>query len=107
MAIFQGVMEEELERNLRKQEAFQAELSMHPKGYLSICRIGGVDYVYRKHREGKKVVSVYVGLPGSVEVQRAEEERAAYLLAKRSLAELRLEEKRLRRAIKDYAGILK
>ena len=35
MPIFQGVMEEELERNLRKQEAFKAELSAYPKGYLS------------------------------------------------------------------------
>ena len=105
MAIFQGVMEEELERNLRKQDAFKEELSVHPKGYLSICRIGGVDYVYRKHREGKRIISNYIGLPGSEEVRKAEEERKAYLLAKKSLAELRLEEKRLKRAIKNYAGI--
>jgi len=105
MPIFQGVMEEELERNLRKQDAFKAEISAHPKGYLSVCRIGGVSYVYRKHREGKKIVSVYIGRPGSEEVAQAENEREAYLLAKRSLAELKLEEKRLRRAIKDYAGI--
>ena len=105
MPIFQGVMEEELERNLRKQDAFKAEICAHPKGYLSVCRIGGVSYVYRKHREGKKIVSVYIGRPGSEEVAHAESEREAYLLAKRSLAELKLEEKRLRRAIKDYAGI--
>lgn len=105
MSIFQGVMEEELERNLRKQEAFKAELLAHPKGYLSICRIGGVNYVYRKRREGKKIVSVYIGLPGSEEAVKAESDRQAYLWAKRSLAELKLEEKRLRRAIKDYAGI--
>ena len=104
MSIFQGVMQEELERNLRKQEAFKAELSAHPKGYLSVCRIGGADYVYRKYRDGKKVVSVYVGLPGSKEVEKAKAEREAYLLAKKSLAELRLEEKRLRKAIKDYGG---
>lgn len=104
MPFFQGVMEEELERNLRKQEAFKAELAAHPKGYLSLCRINGVDYIYRKHREGKKIVSVYVGLPGSEEVVKAESEREAYLLAKRSLAELKLEEKRLRRAIRDYSG---
>ena len=103
MSIFQGVMEEELERNLRKQEAFKAELAAHPKGYLSVCRIGGVDYVYRKHREGEKIACVYIGLPGSEEVQKAEDERAAYLLAKRSLAELRTEEKRLRRAIRSYS----
>ena len=104
MSIFQGVMEEELERNLRKQEAFKAELSAYPKGYLSICRIGGADYVYRKHREGKRIVSAYVGLPGSEAVAKAMSDRQAYLLAKRSLAALKLEEKRLRRAIKDYAG---
>ena len=107
MPIFQGVMEEELERNLRKQEAFKAGLSAHPKGYLSICRIGGAPYVYRKHREGGKIVSAYIGLPGSEEVRKAEEDREAYLLAKRSLSELKIEEKRLRRAIKDYAGIRK
>ena len=105
MPIFLGVMEEELERNLRKQDAFKAELSAHPKGYLSLCRIGGADYVYRKYREGRKIVSIYVGTPGSEEVLEAERERDAYLLAKRSLAELKREEKRLRRAIKDYAGI--
>ena len=105
MPIFQGVIEEELERNLRKQETFNAELSAHPKGYLSVCRIGGVSYVYRKHREGKKIISVYIGLPGSEEVAQAESEREAYLLAKRSLAELKKEEKRLRRAIKGYARI--
>ena len=105
MPIFQGVMEEELERNLRKQEAFKKELVAHPKGYLSICRIGGVDYVYRKHREGKRIVSTYIGLPGSDEAKKAEEDRQAYLLAKKSLAELKREEIRLRRAIKEYAGI--
>ncbi len=105
MPIFQGVMEEELERNLRKQEAFKTELLAHPKGYLCICHIGGVNYVYRKHREGKRIVSAYIGLPGSEEVAKAENDREAYLLAKHSLAELKLEEKRLRRAIKYYAGI--
>ena len=107
MPIFQGVMEEELERNLRKQEAFKAELSAYPKGYLSVCNIGGVGYVYRKHREGSKVISIYIGLPGSEAVLKAQKEREAYLLAKRALVELKLEEKRLRRAIKDYAGIRK
>ena len=105
MSIFQGVMEEELDRNLRKQEAFKKELISYPKGYLSICRIGGVDYVYRKHREGKKIISVYIGPPGSEAARKAKMERDAFLMAKRSLAELRLEEKRLRRAIRDYAGI--
>lgn len=103
MSIFQGVMEEELERNLRKQDSFRNELQSLPKGYLSTCRIEGVDYIYRKHRDGKKIVSVYIGLPGNKEVLKAIQDREAYLLAKRSLSDLRLEEKRLRKAIKKYA----
>ncbi len=105
MSVFQGAMEEELERNLRKQKAFEQELSEHPKGYLSVCRIEGIDYIYRKHREGARILSVYIGVPGSEQVKKAEEEREAYLLAKRSLSELKREEKRLRRAIKEYAGM--
>ena len=54
MSIFQGVMEEELERNLRKQDSFRNELQSLPKGYLSTCRIEGVDYIYRKHRDEKR-----------------------------------------------------
>lgn len=107
MGIFQGVMEEELERNLRKQEVFLRELEAGPKGYLSICCIGGAEYVYRKYREGNRVLSHYIGVPGSPAVEEAERQRERYLLAKRSLAELKEEEKRLRRALKQYAGIRK
>lgn len=105
MTIFQGVMEEELVRNLRKQDAFKAELAKHPKGYLSVCHIDGCDYIYRKFRDGNKVISVYVGPLGSEEAEIAQKEREAYLLAKRSLKELKEEEKRLKKAIKDYAKL--
>ena len=105
MAIFYEVMLEELERNLRKQEAFKNELALHPKGYLSICVIGGVPYVYRKWREGSSIRSEYVGVPGDDSVKAAEEDRKAYLFAKSSLAELRKEEKSIRRSIKNYGGV--
>ena len=93
MGIFYEVMLEELERNLRKQEAFKSELALHPKGYLSVCVIGGAPYVYRKWREGNSIRSEYVGVTGDDSVKAAEEDRKAYLLAKSSLAELRYEEK--------------
>lgn len=105
MSIFQGVMEEELERNLRKQDAFRVELAKHSKGYLSICHIVGCDYVYRKHRDDKRIVSVYIGPAGSEKANDAQKEREAYLLARRSLKDLKEEEKRLRKAIKDYAKL--
>lgn len=105
MSIFQGVMEEELERNLRKQNAFKIELAKHARGYLSICHIDGCDYIYRKHRDGKRIVSDYIGPAGSKAAFDAQEERKAYLLARRSLKDLKEEEKRLRKAIKDYAKV--
>ena len=105
VSIFQGVMQEELDRNLRKQEAFHRELASLPKGYLCLCVIDGIPYLYRKHREGKRIVSEYIGKPDDPKSLEAKRHREAYLLAKNSLKELRIEEKRLRKAIKDYAGL--
>ena len=102
MSIFQGVMEDELERNLRKQDAFKKELASYSKGYLSICHINGVDYIYRKRREGKRIISEYIGPVDSEAAETATSERAAYLSAKTALKTLQLEEARLRKAIKSY-----
>ena len=102
MSIFLDVMKEELERNLYKQQAFQNELDSLPKGYLSVCVIGGSSYIYRKRREGNKIVSEYIGVPGDEASQKAEEDREQYLKIKHALKNLKKEEMRLRRAISDY-----
>ena len=102
MSIFLEVMKEELERNLYKQQSFQKQIELLPKGYLSICKIGDKDYLYRKQRIGSKIVSEYVGLPGDENSKKAEEDRKLYLSLKQSLKELKKEEIKLRKAIKDY-----
>ena len=102
MPIFLDVMKEELERNLYKQIAFKEELEKLPSGYLSKCVIGGKSYIYRKKRTGNKIVSEYVGVPGDEEVKKAENDRQDYLNIKQSLKNLKKEEIKLRRAIKDY-----
>ena len=102
MPIFLDVMKEELERNLYKQKSFQRQIELLPKGYLSICKIGDKDYLYRKQRIGNKIVSQYVGLPGDENSKKAEEDRKLYLSLKQSLKELKKEEIKLRKAIKDY-----
>ena len=102
MSIFLDVMKEELDRNLFKQKAFRDELNKLPKGYLSLCSIEGKQYLYRKRREGNHILSEYVGVPGDENSLKAEEERKQYLYIKQSLKELIDEEKRLRRAIKNY-----
>ena len=105
MAIFYEVMLEELDRNLRKQEAFRKELALHPKGYLSVCHIDGKPYVYRKWREKGKIRSQYIGVTGEAKVKAAQEEREAYLLARKSLQLLKNEEISIRGAIKGYGRI--
>lgn len=102
MAIFLDVMKEELERNIYKQNAFKEELKKLPSGYLSQCIIGGKPYIYRKKRIGNKIVSEYVGVPNDELVKKAESDRNDYINIKQSLKRLKEEEKRLRRAIKDY-----
>ena len=107
MSIFLDVMKEELERNLLKQKAFFEELESLPKGYLSICIIGGKKYVYRKRRDKSKILSEYIGVPGDENCKKAEEDRKQYLLLERSLKELKSEEKRLRKAIEKYEKLWK
>ena len=104
MNIFLGIMKEELERNLYKQRAFEEELLSLPKGYLSICNIDGKMYVYRKKRENNKIVSEYIGVPDDEKVKEAKKNRDRYLYIKSAIKDLKAEEIRLRKAIKDYVG---
>ena len=102
MSIFLDIMKEELERNLLKQDAFREELKTLPKGYLSICHIDGKDYVYRKFRENGTIKCEYIGTPGDKSSKKAEIARSQYKEIKEAIKGLKLEEKKLRRAIKSY-----
>lgn len=102
MSIFLDVMKEELERNLYKQGAFKKQFESLPKGYLSECVIDGNKYIYRKRREGSRIVSEYIGILNDDNVKQAIEDRKQYLELKQSIKRLKEEEKRLRKAIKDY-----
>ena len=102
MSIFIDIMKEELDRNLYKQKAFLEQLNSLPKGYLSICKIDGKEYVYRKHRVGRKIISEYVGVLGDEQCKKAYEERAEYTNLKKSLTVLKEDEKKLRGAIDKY-----
>ena len=105
MSIFLEIMKEELERNLMSQAAFKEEINKFPSGYLSICVIDGKQYLYRKKREGNKIVSSYVGVVGDAQSIKAESDRREYLTLKQSLKELKQDEQRLRKAIKAYEKI--
>ena len=105
MSIVLDVLKEELERNLEKKRVFQNELDSLPKGYLSSCCIGGKNYIYRKRREGNKIISEYIGVPGDDDVANAIAARKHYLEIKEAINLINKEDIKLRKAILAYENI--
>ena len=102
MSLFLEIMKEELERNINSQKSLMVQLNSIHKGYLSQCKIDNKIYVYRKWREGNKIVSEYIGVPDDEKVNQALEERRQYLAIQSTLRSLKQEEKKLRKAIRYY-----
>ena len=101
-SVLKGVLEEELERNLQKQRVFSNEFNKYPKGSLVVVKIHGDQYLYRKYRDGDKVISIYVGPVDSEEASKAYIDRKKYIKLKQDLKDLKEEEKKLRKAIEIY-----
>ena len=98
-----GVLEEELERNLQKQRVFSNEFNKYPKGSLIVVKVHGDQYLYRKYREGDKIVSKYIGLVDSESAKEAYIAREKYLKLKQDIKDLKKEEIELRKVIIKYA----
>jgi len=60
--VFYGVVEEEKERNLERQEAYQKEVDRLPRGSLSIRKVGDKKYHYLYFRCGDKMKSKYLNV---------------------------------------------
>ena len=61
MTIATQIIGKELERNERMIEEYANELLELPKGKLTLKKINSHCYYYLKYRDGKKVVTEYVG----------------------------------------------
>ena len=61
------MLEEELDRNSRAQEAYAAERDRLPRGSVAVKRRGDKAYCYLKYRDGSRIVTDYVGTAGKVE----------------------------------------
>ena len=100
-SVLKGVLEEELERNLEKQRVFFDELAKYPKGSLTVVKVHGDQYLYRKYREGAKIISVYIAPANSAKAKKAYEDRKKYIKLKQDIKDLKIEEKQLKKAIVD------
>ena len=101
-SVLKGVLIEELERNLQKQRVFSNELAKYPKGSLVVVKIHGDKYLYRKYRDGDKIISIYVGPINNEEAKKAYADREKHLKLKQDIKDLKEEEKKLRKAIDIY-----
>ena len=61
------MLEEELDRNSRAQEAYAAERDELPRGSVAVKLRGGKAYCYLKYRDGSRIVTDYVGTAAKVE----------------------------------------
>ena len=101
-SILKGVLIEELERNLQKQRVFSNELAKYPKGSLVVVKVHGDRYLYRKYRDGERIISVYIGRVNSDEAKKAYADRDKYLKLKQDIKDLKEEEKKLKKAVEIY-----
>ena len=58
--VFYGVVEEEKERNLERQEAYREEIKKLPRGYLVVKERGDKKYHYLQYRDGLRTVTKYL-----------------------------------------------
>ena len=92
------MLEEELDRNARAQEAYAAERDRLPKGSVTVKRRGGKEYCYLKYRDGSRIVTDYVGKAPIVETElRASVARRKEIEA--TIRQLRVERAYIERAL--------
>lgn len=101
--ILVNILKEELNNVLIKQNIFKSELDKIPSGYITISKIHGEEYIYRKERINNKLVSSYIGKAGSEKANQAISQRVEYLKLQESLKELRAQEQDLRKVLNIYA----
>lgn len=95
-----AVFQDELDRNLRLVSRYEKELELLPKGSIFKRKIGNQEYLYLNFREGKKVISKFLGKTedfNAGELQTQLDKRKEY---KQLLKRLKIEQKELLKAIK-------
>ncbi|NLW36576.1 MAG: hypothetical protein GXY80_14030 [Syntrophorhabdus aromaticivorans] len=100
MSAIKGVLEEELSASRRLLDLYERELAKLPEGTVVSRRIKGRDYYYRAHREGKKVVTDYLGRLSAVDVAKAQEEKKKKKEYRRLIAEVKYQIRFLERSLK-------
>ena len=73
VSVIRGVLEEELERNIRMKNRYISELEKLPKGSILLRKIGNQEYYYLKYRENGKSIAKYLGKKNSTAIDELDE----------------------------------
>lgn len=98
-AVIKSVFADELERNNRLIARYTEEANGLPKGSVFRRKIGNQQYYYLNFRDGKKVVSQFLGKENSFDIEKLQKqlERRKELLA--LLKKLNSEQKELEKEL--------
>ena len=98
--VIRTVLEEELARNLKMQNAYTNELNNLPKGIIEFVERNGHRYCYLKFRDGKRVIRKYLGKFENTDIEslRKSIERRKYF--SNVLKDLKNEEDEIKKALK-------
>lgn len=102
MSVFEGVIREEVERLSSNIAIYEEKLANLPRGSLFIRKNGNSYFAYRKRRDGKKIISIYLGQLDSEKAQEEIDKSNEYKRIKQNLKIAKQELNELKRAIKIY-----
>ena len=102
MSVLEGVLREELARLESNLLVFKEKLAKLPRGTIYISKVHNASFVYRKRKEGGKVVSEYIGPLSQSSSQEAIEQAKDYKRLKKMISEGNKELIKLRKAVKVY-----
>lgn len=95
-----AVFIDELERNKRMITRYQKEMELLPKGSLFKRKIGGHEYFYLTFREGKKVISKFLGNTEIFDSTKISEQIERRKSLKKLIQKLNEEQKELEKELK-------
>ena len=98
--VIQAVLKDELDRNQRLILRYEKEIENLPKGSVFRRKIGSQEYLYLNYRDGKKVISKFLGKSDSFNT-----EELVFQLNKRKeyvqlVKKLKIEQAELKKALK-------
>ena len=98
--VVKAVFQDELERNGRLISRYNTELETLPKGSIFKRKIGSQEYLYLNYREGKKVISKFLGKAEEFNTDELQSQLNRQKEYKQLLKKLLQEQKELLKALK-------